>query len=185
MGFLPQYYTIKNAITNTTGLGAPQAGTNIYAVTEPRIQSTDGTAVAYIFNQSASNISRLAIQSSLTVFGTKFSTTITDIDPIAVYLSEDSMENKLVIDVGVDHIVPKSSINTSKSFENGKLYTNIIYTNSGASLDIVTVRIAVRLGTASSVSTTSSSDRLFMIYSESIDPITIGTGETVQIKIEV
>ena len=103
---------------------------------------------------------------------------INDDYPFRIYLSEDSNEDKLIAD-SLEHLVPKSSTNCRKSFENGKVFCIITYTNSGAEFDITTVRIARRLDISSSAFA------YFMIYSEPIDPITIGTGETVQIKIEV
>ena len=180
MGFLPQFYVIKDAFISDNGLFASSAGTISLRETITAIYNKSITAIYLAFATSSAVIYDMAML-PVSLFSSSFASTAQSLNeyiPIRVYLSEDSNEDKLVVD-SLEHIVPKSSINCTKSFENGKVYCIITYTNGGAEFDIKTVRIARQL----TVSRTEY--EYFMIYSESIDPVTIGTGETVQIKIEV
>lgn len=180
MGFLPQFYIIKDAILYETGLTADTYGHSVSL--RETIVSVKNTKYSSIYMDASSSATiQVPTITGMFTFASAYTRNIFNIDetyPISIYLSEDSNEDKLVVN-NLDHIVAKSYINCFKTFENGKVYANITYTNSGAPIDIVTVRIAINVSTASNVKDN------FIIYSESIDPITIGTGETVQIKIEV
>lgn len=178
MGFLHQTYVIKDAFLSSTNTGltiktgemnTAEAITNVAGVAYNTIYSS--------VSQSTSAETHLRT-TGLFHFLTINDNNIDDNFPFRIYLSEDSNEGKLTSD-NLEHIVPKSKTNVSKSFENGKNYCIITYTNSGAEFNVSTVRIAM------SLNITTNSSSFFMIYSEPIDPITIGTGETVQIKIEV
>nr|DAR01558.1 MAG TPA: hypothetical protein [Caudoviricetes sp.] len=175
MGFLPQFYVIKDAMLNPDGLtiNSEQIATAspIIAINGKSYNNIYSNRTQTIVNTNLSN-------SSMFLFSSNGITTISNSYPFCLYLSEDSDEDKLVISK-LDHVVPKGTTNVSKLFENGKNYCVITYTNSEAAFNIATIRIAVNINTGGNTASP------FMIYSESIDPITIGTGETVQIKIEV
>lgn len=180
MGFLPQFYIIKDAFISNVGLLASPTG-NAVPLRET-IKTVNNQSTNIIYSKDLTSFTPYADMAILPVslFSSLFPGTgsINDDFPFRIYLSEDSNEDKLIAD-SLEHLVPKSSTNCRKSFENGKVFCIITYTNSGAGFDITTVRIARRLDISSSAFA------YFMIYSEPIDPITIGTGETVQIKIEV
>lgn len=165
MGFLPQYYIIKDAILDKNGEYAV-SGSNI-SLRSPIVNliGQEFTSLP-IFTSANCDVwlAQLAVFVSPVAGGT-----VDESTPFQLIVSSDSDEDKLVID-SADRLVPKSNVNSTKTFENGKCYCNITYTNGGESFDIVCARIAIYN---------------YMIYAQSIDPITIGTGETVTIKIEV
>lgn len=180
MGFLPQFYVIKDAFISDVGLLASSI------IGEVRLRETikavNNNSTDIIYSTKVTSFTPIANMAELpaSLFSSLFPgrESINNDYPFRIYLSEDSNEDKLIED-SLEHLVPKSSTNCRKSFENGKVFCIITYTNSRAEFNITTVRIARRL------SISSSAFAYFMIYSEPIDPITIGTGETVQIKIEV
>ena len=182
MGFLPQFYIIKDALLHTTGLNAKN-NKDLATLPSPII-SIKGASCSTIYTTTTDPSTSYALSccgivsfaSSITAGSV--SPAIDNDRPFTLYLSEDHKEDKLIVD-NLDHLISKAISNCAKSFENGKVYANITYTNSGADFEVSTVRIAIK------VYTNSNTTSIFMIYSESIDPITIGTGETVQIKIEV
>lgn len=180
MGFLPQYYIIKDALLYETGLNANN--NNYSATLSSPIIAINGESHSTIHTlTSGAPTSASLTQCGIMLFASSYaavSDSPTNDRPFQLYLSEDHNEDKLIVDK-LDHLILKATSNCKKSFENGKVYTNITYTNSGTEFEVSTVRIAV------AVNTTATKSPTFMIYSEPIDPITIGTGETVQIKIEV
>lgn len=182
MGFLPQFYIIKDALLYTTGLNANNG--KYSATLSSPIVSIIGSSCSTIYTLASTPttsdaLTRCGIISfASSVMNGSLSPAISNDRPFMLYLSEDHNEDKLIVDE-LDHLIPKTTSNCTKSFENGKVYANITYTNPGAEFEVSTVRIAV------TVNTTATTAPTFMIYSEPIDPITIGTGETVQIKIEV
>lgn len=164
MGFLPQYYIIKDALLANNGEYSKSGP----VTTRSPVVNIAGKEFTSLDNSANDNCSLMFAQ--LAVFASpKLNGTIYDSTPFQLFISSDSNENKLIID-SADITVQKSNQNSIKSFENGKCYCNVTYTHSGEPFDIACVRIAINN---------------FMIYAQSIDPITIGTGETVQIKIEV
>ena len=164
MGFLPQFYVIKDALLMNNGEYSKSGP----VTTRSPVVNITGKEFTSLDNPANSNCSVWFAQ--LAVFASPgLNGTIYDSTPFQLFISSDSNENKLIID-SADKTVNKSYTNSIKSFENGKCYCNVTYTNSGEPFDIACVRIAINN---------------FMIYAQSIDPITIGTGETVQIKIEV
>ena len=164
MGFLPQFYVIKDALLTKNGEYTASGSIT------PRSPVVDFGGKEYTsftvttYSNCSVWLAQLAVFASPILNGTIYDST-----PFQLFISSDSNENKLIID-SADIAVQKSEKNSIKSFENGKCYCNITYTHSGEPFDIACVRIAINN---------------FMIYAQSIDPITIGTGETVQIKIEV
>ena len=181
MGFLHQAYVIKDAFISDVGLlASPTEGAVKLRETIKAVNNQNNDIIYSSFAKSNTAVYDMAML-PVSLFSSSLISTaesINDNIPLKIYLSEDSNEDKLIED-SLEHLVPKSSTNCRKSFENGKVFCIITYTNSGAEFDITTVRIARRLNISSY------GFAYFMIYSESIDPITIGTGETVQIKIEV
>ena len=181
MGFLPQFYIIKDAFISDVGLLASPTG-NAVPLRET-IKAVNNQSIDILYSSFAKSNTAIYDMAMLPVslFSSSLVPTaesINDNIPFKIYLSEDSNEDKLIAD-SLEHLVPKSLTNCKKSFENGKVFCIITYTNSGAEFDITTVRIARRLNISSSAFA------YFMIYSEPIGPITIGTGETVQIRLEV
>lgn len=180
MGFLHQAYVIKDAFISDVGLLA--SPTENAVPLRETIKAVNNQSTNIMYSTDLTSFTPKADMAILpgSLFSSLFPGTgsINDDFPFRIYLSEDSNEDKLIAD-SLEHLVPKSSTNCRKSFENGKVFCIITYTNSGAEFDITTVRIARRLNISSSAFA------YFMIYSEPIDPITIGTGETVQIKIEI
>ena len=181
MGFLHQAYVIKDAFISDVGLlASPTEGAVNLRETIKAVNNQNNDIIYSSFAKSNTAVYDMAML-PVSLFSSSLISTaesINDNIPLKIYLSEDSNEDKLIED-SLEHLVPKSSTNCRKSFENGKVFCIITYTNSGAEFDITTVRIARRLNISSY------GFAYFMIYSEPIDPITIGTGETVQIKIEV
>lgn len=181
MGFLHQAYVIKDAFISDVGLlASPTEGAVQLRETIKAVNNQNYDIIYSSFAKSNTAVYDMAML-PVSLFSSSLISTaesINDNIPLKIYLSEDSNEDKLIED-SLEHLVPKSSTNCRKSFENGKVFCIITYTNSGAEFDITTVRIARRLNISSY------GFAYFMIYSEPIDPITIGTGETVQIKIEV
>lgn len=180
MGFLPQFYIIKDAFISDVGLIASPTGNEVPLRETIKTVNNQSTNIIY-----SNDLTTFTPKDDMAVLpGSLFSSLYTETRsingdfPFRIYLSEDSNEDKLIAD-SLEHLVPKSSTNCRKSFENGKVFCIITYTNSGAEFNITTVRIA------RSLNISSSAFAYFMIYSEPIDPITIGTGETVQIKIEL
>lgn len=164
MGFLPQYYIIKDALLANNGEYSKSGP----VTTRSPVVNFVGKEFTSLDNSANDNCSLMFAQ--LAVFASpKLHGSVLESTPFRLFISSDSNENKLIID-SADITVQKSDQNSIKSFENGKCYCNVTYTHSGESFDIACVRIAINN---------------FMIYAQSIDPITIGTGETVQIKIEV
>lgn len=164
MGFLPQFYVIKDALLKENGefskLGSVTMRSPIVNLAGKEFTSLD----------IPSNDSCSVLLAQLAVFASPRSNgPVYDSEPFQLFISSDSNENKLIID-SADITVQKSNNNSIKSFENGKCYCNVTYTHSGEPFVIACVRISINN---------------FMIYAQSIDPITIGTGETVQIKVEV
>ena len=164
MGFLPQFYIIKDALLNENGefskLGYVKLRSPVVNFVGEEFTSLNIPA-----NDSCS-----VFLAQLAVFASPRSNrSVYDSEPFQLFISSDSNENKLITD-SADITVQKSNQNSIKSFENGKCYCNVTYTHSGEPFVIACVRISINS---------------FMIYAQSIDPITIGTGETVQIKIEV
>lgn len=180
MGFLHQAYVIKDAFISDVGLLASSRLGEVRL--RETIKAVNNKSTDIIYSTDLTSFTPTADMAILpgSLFSSLFPGTesINNDFPFRIYLSEDSNEDKLIED-SLEHLVPKSSINCKKYFENGKVFCIITYTNSRAEFDITTVRIARRLNIASN------NYGYFMIYSEPIDPITIGTGETVQIKIEV
>lgn len=179
MGFLPQYYIIKDAWLSDYGLSRKPFVKTLS--TKSEIVDVGGHTYDTIYNVERD----ISIDLCLAGTGKFLFASILDVSPsdltvFKLYISEDNNENKLIVD-GLDHAVEKSATNVHKLFENGKNYCLITYTNNKAEFNIATVRIAIPLHMTSAYNTVT----YFMIYSEPIDPITIGTGETVQIKIEV
>lgn len=179
MGFLPQFYIIKDAWLSNYGLSQnPQSPT---LSTKSEIISIGGTSYSTIYNVKMQvSIDHCLIGTGKFLFASMLNVAPNDLTVFKLYISEDSNENKLIVD-GLDHVVEKSSTNVHKLFENGKNYCLITYTNNNAEFNVTAVRIAIPLHITNEYNTVT----YFMIYSEPIDPITIGTGETVQIKIEV
>ena len=183
MGFLPQFYIIKDAVLDGRGFGVLIAGssTSRFLVRTP-ITDIFGRTFNEIYSPKTSNsTASLQWYHSMFLFCESLETTSNNFNiepPVKIWVSEDADADKLKID-STDHSVALSFNSCHKLYENGKNYTSFTYTNTGESFDIATIRLAVDIYTSSG----SKSD--FIIYSESIDPITIGTGETVQIKIEV
>lgn len=180
MGFLHQAYVIKDAFISDVGLLASPAKDAVPLRETIKTVNNQSTDIIY-----STNLTSFTPRTDMVILpGSLFSSlfpgveTVDEDFPFRIYLSEDSNDDKLIED-SLEHLVPKSSTNCRKSLENGKVFCIITYINSGAEFDITTVRIARRLNISSSAFD------YFMIYSEPIDPITIGTGETVQIKIEV
>ena len=180
MGFLHQAYVIKDAFISDVGLLASPTGNAVQL--RETIKAVNNQNYDIIYSTDLTLFTPKADMAVLpgSLFSSLFPGTgsINDDFPFRIYLSEDSNEDKLIAD-SLEHLVPKSSTNCRKSFENGKVYCIITYTNSGTEFDITTVPIARRLNISSSAVA------YFMIYSEPIGPITIGTGETVQIRLEV
>ena len=183
MGFLPQFYIIKDALLDNRGFGVLISGssTSRFSVRTP-ITDIFGRTFNEIYSPKTSN-STASMQwyHSMFLFCESLETTSNNFNiepPVKIWVSEDADADKLKID-STDHSVALSFNSCHKLYENGKNYTSFTYTNTGESFDIATIRLAVDIYTSSG----SKSD--FIIYSEPIDPITIGTGETVQIKIEV
>ena len=164
MGFLPQYYIIKDALLNENGEYSKSGP----VTTRSPVVNIAGKEFTSLDNSANDNCSLMFAQ--LAVFTSpKLNGTVYDSVPFQLFISSDSNENKLITD-SADITVQKSNQNSIKSFENGKCYCNVTYAHSGEPFVIACVRISINS---------------FMIYAQSIDPITIGTGETVQIKIEV
>lgn len=179
MGFLPQFYVIKDAWLNDYGLSTKYNDNTLS--TKSEIVSVGGRTYDTIYNVKRDiSIDQCLVGSGKFLFASLSSVGPSDLTVFNLYISEDNNENKLIVD-GLDHIVKKSETNVHKLFENGKNYCLITYTNNKAEFNINTVRIAIPLHITNQYNTVT----YFMIYSEPIDPITIGTGETVQIKIEV
>lgn len=174
MGFLHQAYVIKDAFLSTTNTGLTIASKRVVSTSE-LITDVKGKTYNEVYVYAVATAVHIP---SIFFITALYDAGIGETYPIQIYLSEDSNENKLVVDK-LEHSVPKSTANVSKLFENGKNYCVISYTNSGTAFNITTVRIAMDIYIKETTGPT------FMIYSEPIDPITIGTGETVQIKIEV
>lgn len=174
MGFLHQTYVIKDAFLSTTNTGLTVGNKKKVSTSEP-ITDIYGSTYNECYGYVASSALRIP---SIFFITALYDAGIGESYPVQIYLSEDSNENKLVVDK-LEHSVPKSTANVSKLFENGKNYCVISYTNSGTAFNIATIRIAT------DIYIYENSGSKFMIYSEPIDPVTIGTGETVQIKIEV
>lgn len=178
MGFLPQFYIIKDAWLSDDGLSIKPSASTLS--TKSEIVDLYGNTYDTINNVKEKIFIDLCLAGTgKFLFASILETSPNNLTVFKLYISEDNNENKLIVD-GLDHVVEKSSTNVHKLFENGKNYCLITYTNRNAEFNINTVRIAIPLHTTSASNTT-----YFMIYSEPINPITIGTGETVQIKIEV
>lgn len=164
MGFLPQFYIIKDALLANNGEYSKSGP----VTTRSPVVNIAGEEFTSLDNSANDNCSLMFAQ--LAVFASpKLNGTVYDSVPFQLFISSDSNENKLITD-SADITVKKSNQNSIKSFENGKCYCNVTYTHSGEPFVIACVRISINS---------------FMIYAQSINPITIGTGETVQIKIEV
>lgn len=183
MGFLPQYYIIKDALLDNRGFGVLVSGstTSRFSVRTP-ITDIFGRTFNEIYSpKTSSSAASMQWYHSMFLFCESLETTLINFTlepPVTIWVSEDADADKLKID-STDHSVALSFNSCHKLYENGKNYTSFTYTNTGESFDIATIRLAVDIYTSSGTK----SD--FIIYSEPIDPITIGTGETVQIKIEV
>ena len=183
MGFLPQFYIIKDALLDDRGFGVSTSGSSTFRFSlRTPITNIYGSTFIEIYSPSTKNSSAsLQWGHSMFLFCESLETDSNRFNiepPVKIWVSEDADADKLKID-STDHSVALSFNSCHKLYENGKNYTSFTYTNTGESFNIATIRLAVDIYTASA----STSD--FIIYSEPIDPITIGTGETVQIKIEV
>lgn len=183
MGFLPQFYIIKDALLDGRGLGVSisNSSSSRFSVRTP-ITDIFGRTFNEIYSPKTSNdAANMQWYHSMFLFCESLETTSNNFNiepPVKIWVSEDADADKLKID-STDHSVALSFNSCHKLYENGKNYTSFTYTNTGESFDIATIRLAVIIYTSSG------SNSNFIIYSEPIDPITIGTGETVQIKIEV
>ena len=183
MGFLPQFYVIKDALLDDRGFGVLTTASSgsRFSLRTP-ITNIYGSTFKEIYSPSTQNSSAiLQWYHSMFLFCESLETTLNNFNiepPVKIWVSEDADADKLKID-STDHSVALSFNSCHKLYENGKNYTSFTYTNTVESFDIATIRLAV------DIYTSSGSKYDFIIYSESIDPITIGTGETVQIKLEV
>lgn len=185
MGFLPQYGIIKKAITSSNGIF--MNGDEIYKL-EQSITTIDNKTYGFIYNatptsSTAEKVRPLGSYLSLSTFGVSAISGVPgDRYPFGIYLSEDSDEDRLIID-DLDHLVTSTSY--TKLWENNRFYTVVTFTNNSTEFVISTIRLCMILPVTTVLSGGNRINERFMIYSEPIDPITIGTGETVQIKIEV
>ena len=178
-----QFYIIKDALLDNRGFGVliSNSSTSRFSVRTP-ITDIFGRTFNEIYSPKTSNsAASMQWNHSMFLFCESSETISNNFNiepPVKIWVSEDADADKLKID-STDHSVALSFNSCHKLYENGKNYTSFTYTNTGESFNIATIRLAVNIYTSSG----SRSD--FIIYSEPIGPITIGTGETVQIRLEV